>query len=374
LRIAFAIEAGRSAYCCEEDFMRADTLRLERAAFLLLLIAVSIAFGWVVWPYIAALFWSVVLAILFAPLYRSALRLMGGRRTLAALATLVAGAAAVGIPAALLVAALLRQANVLYADISTRRIDFPGYVQRIGEALPGWARTALDSLGLGDIAAIQSRLEGGALATARFVTTHLLGFGLNAFDFTLNVTVMLYLLFFLLRDGQRLVVCSEAALPLAVDDKRALLQTFATVVRATVKGGGVMAVAQGALGGAVLGLLGIQGPIFWSVVFGLLSMLPAVGAGLLWAPIAVYFLLTGALWKGVALTIFGTVGLTIVDNILRPILVGRDTRLPGYLVLISTIGGIATIGLTGVVVGPLIAATFLTMWTRFAAVHKMPVS
>lgn len=347
--------------------MRVDTLSLERAALLLCLAAFSIAFAWIVWPYIGAVFWSVVLAILFAPLYRRALRLTGGRGTLAALATLLAGIAGVGIPVALLTASLLRQASALYADISTRRIDFAAYGQRIVEALPAWARTGLDSLGLGDLAAIQSRLEAGAQAAARFVMTHVLGFGLDAVDFTVSVAVMLYLLFFLLRDGQSLSARIEAALPLAVDDKRALLATFATVVRATVKGGGVMAAVQGVLGGAVLGLLGIQGPIFWGVVFGLLSILPAVGAGLLWAPIAVYFLVTGSVWKGVALTLFGALVLTVVDNILRPILVGRDTRLPGYLVLISTLGGIASVGLTGVVVGPMIAAMFLTLWARLAA-------
>ncbi|HEY4956462.1 MAG TPA: AI-2E family transporter, partial [Caldimonas sp.] len=272
--------------------------------------------------------------------------------------------AGVGIPVALLAASLLRQATALYADVSARRIDFATYAQRIADGLPSWARAGLDSLGLGDLAAIQNRLEAGALATARFVATHVLGFGLGAFDFTISVAVMLYLLFFLLRDGETLSARIEASIPLASDDKRALLATFVKVVRATVKGGAVMAAVQGALGGAVLGVLGIEGPVFWGVVFGLLSMLPVVGAGLLWVPIAAYFLITGAVWKGAVLTIFGAVVLTVIDNVLRPILVGRDTRLPDYLVLISTLGGIASMGPTGVVVGPMIAAIFVVAWTR----------
>lgn len=348
--------------------MRVDNVKLERAALLLCLAAFSIAFAWIVWPYIGAVFWSVVLAIVFAPLYRRALHLTGGRRTVASLATLLAGIAGVGIPLGLLTASLLRQATRLYADVSARRIDFVAYSQRIGEGLPAWARTGLDSLGLGDFAGVQSALNAGVLVTTRFVTTHVLGFGLDALDFTINVAVMLYLLFFLLRDGETLSTRLEVAIPLAGDDRQALVATFVKVIRATVKGGGVMAAVQGALGGAVLGVLGIEGPIFWGVVFGVLSLLPAVGAGLLWAPIAVYFLLTGAVWKGVVLTIFGAVVLTVVDNVLRPILVGRDTRLPGYLILISTLGGIASMGLTGVVVGPMIAATFLAVWARFAAV------
>ena len=352
--------------------MRVSSPSLDRSTLLLCLAAFSIALAWIVWPYIGAVFWAVVLAIVFAPVYRLALRLTGGRGSVAALATLLAGIVGVGVPLVLLTASLLRQARALYADISTRRIDFAAYGERIGEALPAWARTTLDSLGLVDLAAVQSRLEAGAQAMARFVTKHALGFGLDAFAFTLSVAVMLYLLFFLLRDGPWLSARIEAAIPLAADDKRALLMTFATVIRATVKGGGLMAAVQGVLGGAVLALLGIEAPVFWGVVFGLLSMLPVVGAGLLWAPIAVYFLVTGAFWKAIVLTIFGSVVLTVVDNVLRPILVGRDTHLPGYLVLFSTLGGIAAMGLTGVVVGPMIAAIFVALWTRFAANRTAP--
>ena len=126
-----------------------------------------------------------------------------------------------------------------------------------------------------------------------------------------------------------------------------------------------MAASQGLLGGLMLGFLGIQAPLFWGVVFGLLSMIPVVGAGLLWAPIALYFLVTGAIWKGVVLVVFGAVVLTAVDNILRPLLVGHQTHLPGYLVLITTLGGIANFGPHGVIIGPMLAAMFVAIWKLF---------
>ena len=339
----------------------------ERPALLLCVGAASIAFAWVMWPYVGAIFWGIVLAIIFAPLYQRTLRLARGRRSVAALATIVVAGAAIGIPLALLTAALVRQATGLFADLSTRRIDFVAYGQRIADALPSWAQTTLDKVGFGDLAAIQERLEAGALAVARLFTTHVFGIGLGAFDFAISLGVMLYLLFYLLRDGASLSTRFEAAIPLASDDRRMLLATFVKVIRATVKGGVAMMVVQGALGGLVLGWLGVEAPVFWGAVFGLLSMLPVVGAGVLWAPIAIYFALTGAVWKGVALTIFGVVVLTAVDNLLRPILVGREAKLPDYLVLVSTLGGIASMGLAGVVVGPVIAAIFLAVWTLFSA-------
>ena len=346
----------------------------QRKTLLALVVAVSLAFVWVVRPYLGVIFWGVVLAIVFAPLNRWMLRVTGQRRNLAASATLLAIVFGVGIPLTLLAAALLRQATALYADVGARRIDFGAYVQRIADALPAWVREGLDRIGLGDFAAVREKLSDSAVEASRFVATHLFGIGVNAFAFAVGLAIMLYLLFVLLRDGESLASRIERFIPLAPQDTRSLATTFATVVRATVKGGVVMAAVQGALGGLVLGLLGIQGPLFWGVVFGVLSMIPAVGAGLLWAPIALYFLVTGAVWKAVALTFFGVVVLTALDNILRPMLVGRDTHLPGYVVLIATLGGIVSFGLNGVVIGPAVAAMFVAAWNLLDAASRTDVS
>ncbi|NLD69892.1 MAG: AI-2E family transporter, partial [Limnobacter sp.] len=123
-----------------------------------------------------------------------------------------------------------------------------------------------------------------------------------------------------------------------------------------------VALVQGGLGGIAFAVLGIGGAVLWGVLMALLSLLPAVGAGLVWTPVAIYLLATGALGKGVALIAYGVLVIGLVDNLLRPILVGKDTRMPDYLVLISTIGGLAVFGLNGFVIGPLIAAVFIAAW------------
>ncbi len=330
---------------------------------------VTAALLWVIWPYIGAIFWSVVLAIVFAPLHAWILRLSGGRRVVAGLATLLAIVVGVVVPLALLASALLRQAAALYADIAARRIDFGAYLQRITDAMPAWAQQALEGNGAGDLGWIREKLSESAVEASQFIATHLLGFGLNAFSFALSLAIMLYLLYVLLSDGRTLASRIERFSPLPADETRSLATTFATVIRATVKGGVVMAATQGLLGGLMLGFLGIEATLFWGVVFGLLSMIPAVGAGLLWAPIALYFLVTGAVWKGVVLILFGVVVLTATDNILRPFLVGRDTQLPGYMVLVATLGGIATFGLNGVIVGPMVAALFVAAWNLFDSIE-----
>ncbi|WP_371919515.1 AI-2E family transporter [Pseudomonas sp. SDI] len=114
-------------------------------------------------------------------------------------------------------------------------------------------------------------------------------------------------------------------------------------------------------------LLPYYGAVFWAVLMGFLSLLPAVGAGIVWGPVEAYFLLNGMIWQGVVLTAFGVLVIGMVDNVLRPILVGKDTRMPDYLILISTLGGLAVFGLNGFVIGPLIAALFMSSWSIFVA-------
>jgi len=186
--------------------------------------------------------------------------------------------------------------------------------------------------------------------------------------------VMLYLLFFLLRDGATLSARIKQAIPLSAEHKRSLLGKFTTVIRATVKGNIAVAATQGALGGLMFWFLGIQGPILWGTLMAFLSLLPAVGAALIWAPVAIFFLLTGAIWQGVTLIVFGVVVIGLVDNILRPLLVGKDTQMPDYVVLVSTLGGMGLFGLNGFVIGPVIAAMFIAVWDLFSAAKEEHVN
>ena len=238
-------------------------MKLEDKTLLLALAGTSAAFAWVVQPYIGPVFWAIVLAIVFTPLYRRMLPIMRHRATPAALATLFVGITGVGMPTALIAASLLRQAAGLRADMASHRVDFGAYGRRIVEGLPPWVRAELGRLGLGDLAAVQETLTSKAVAVGRFVATHLLGVGLDAFGFAVGLGVMLYVFFFLLRDGASLAVRIHRAVPLADHDKLALFGTIVTVIRATVRGGVVMATTQGVLGGAVLGWLGIPGPVLW---------------------------------------------------------------------------------------------------------------
>jgi len=156
------------------------------------------------------------------------------------------------------------------------------------------------------------------------------------------------------------------AIPLSTMHKRALLETFATVVRATVKGNLVVSVIQGALGGLAFWFLGVSGALLWAVMMAFLSLVPAVGSALVWLPVAIYFLITGNLWQGIALIVYGVLIIGLIDNLLRPMLVGKDTRMPDYVVMITTLGGMAVLGINGFVLGPVVAALFIAVWRIYA--------
>lgn len=142
------------------------------------------------------------------------------------------------------------------------------------------------------------------------------------------------------------------ALPLSQHVKHHLFVKFAAVSRATVKGTVVVAVVQGALGGLAFYFTGIDGSLLWGALMAFLSIIPAVGSAIIWVPAVIYFFATGMLWKAIFLVVFFVVVIGLVDNILRPLLVGKDTKMPDYLILISTLGGMEIYGINGFVIGP----------------------
>ena len=230
----------------------------------------------------------------------------------------------------------------------------------------------LQRFGMGDLQLLQQKIMGMIGASGQVVTSRVVGIGQVTLDFGVAFFVMLYVLYFLFRDGERLSQSVARSIPLHPQHTRRLLTQFATVVRATVKGNIVVALVQGALGAIAFSFLGLPGAVLWGALMALLSLLPAVGAVLVWGPVAAYFYFTGEVAKGVGLTVWGALVIGLVDNLLRPMLVGKDTRMPDYLVLVATLGGIVVFGLNGFVIGPVIAAVFLVSWEMLASARQQP--
>lgn len=344
---------------------------LQYRSFLLLLILVTLAFGWLLWPFYGAIFWGAILAILFAPLQRRLLVKMRGRRNLAALTTLMTCLLIVIIPLIVIAGSLVKEGSIFFKKIQSGEVNPGAIFERMVNTLPPSIHETLDRFGLSDVFSLQDKLSAGAMQASKFLATQAFSIGQNTFDFLIGLAVMLYLLFFLLRDGAQLARQISRMLPLSEAHKQHLFRKFATVTRATVKGNIVMAATQGALGGLMFWALGIDGALLWGVLMAFLSLLPAVGAAIIWVPVAAYLLIIGAVSQGIILILFGVFVMGLVDNVLRPILVGKDTKLPDYLVLISTLGGLTVFGINGFVIGPLIAALFMSCWDLFPSAIEM---
>ncbi|OHV75400.1 AI-2E family transporter [Ensifer sp. LCM 4579] len=342
--------------------------QLKDKTFIWLTAAVSLAFAWMLWPFSGAILWATVLAVLFAPVNRGILKSIPGRRNLAALFTLVIILVMVILPFLLISNLVFREAASVYKSIAAGRIAADIDVQTLGEMLPDWLKGLVDRIELPDAAALRARLLNALAESGQFLAGQAINIGQSTFHLIVSVFVMLYLLFFLLRDGRELARLIGEAMPLSAGLRQALFARFALTINAIVKGSIVVALVQGTLGALILWMLDIRAPVLWGAVMAVFALLPVVGTGLVWGPIAIYLLASGAVWKGAVLLIYGVLVIGLVDNLLRPILIGKETRIPDYLVLISTLGGIATFGPNGFVVGPVIAALFLAAWSVFPVV------
>lgn len=340
-------------------------MSVQRTSFYILLTLLTVAFVWLLLPYYTAIFWALILAIIFFPVHAKLERRLHGRSGIAALLTVLLCVCLVIVPAMVILGSLIQEGTSLYEKISNKEIDLNAYLTGIQNALPASVENWLNSMRLGGFAELREQISSAFMQAGQSIAGTILSFGQNTLQFFVSFGILLYLLFFLFRDGAALGVTIRKAIPLSDDYSRKFVDKVADVVRATVKGNIIIAIVQGAIGGVSFWGLGIEGALLWGVVMTFLSMLPAVGAALVWIPAAIWLFLAGAWLKGVILVLIGVFVIGLIDNLLRPPLVGKGTRLPDYVVLISTVGGISLFGINGFVIGPLIAALFISAWSLF---------
>jgi predicted PurR-regulated permease PerM len=350
---------------CEPPSLKdtSDSVPSRRARVLLgLVLLASAALGWILLPFYGTLMWSIIIAVLFMSTNRWILGKMHGRRNLAAMATMLLVLLIVVLPLAIVSGMLSHELALLYQQVQAGETKPAVFFQRAFGMLPPSAVKVLHALGLGDFVTAQRKLSLGLAQASQWVAGQVFSFGQDTFNFVVSTFVTLYISFFMIRDGHDIAHLLRRGVPLARQHKQELQTKFVTVIRATVKGNLLVACIQGMLGGLAFWFLDVGGALLWAVLMAILSLLPAVGAALVWLPVAIYFFVTGSIWQGVALCAWGVIVIGLIDNLLRPVLVGRDTGLPDYLVLITTIGGIAVFGINGFVLGPVIAAMFIATW------------
>lgn len=337
--------------------------KLETRTFLAMLVGVSLAFIWLMKPFFGPIFWAVAIALIFYPVREALSRKMGDRPNMIALLTLFICLIIVVIPVIILLTSLIAEGLGLYQKIQSGEIQPGEYIDKVNQSFPA-IEAFLAQFDI-DFSELRDRAVSAFLGGSQFLAKQALGVGQNTFQFFLGLALMVYLAFFLIRDGNKLVELMIRALPLGDERERLLFAKFAEVTRATVKGNLLIAIIQGALGGLIFWILGITGALLWGVVMAIVSLIPAIGASLVWVPVAIYLTAVGDVVPAIILAAYGAIVIGLADNVLRPIFVGRDTKLPDYIVLLSTLGGIVMFGINGFVMGPLVAALFMAFWGIF---------
>ncbi len=332
--------------------------------FILLLTLVTLLFFYLLHPFLNVLFWAATIGLVFHPVYRRLRRVRYLSPNPAALLTLLLCIVVVVIPVLFIFTSVLQEGVALYEKIQNGEINPLFYVDRIRQKFP----EIQEYLGpfQPDLENLRTRATNWFVSISGVVARNAMAWGGGTLEVFVDLCLVLYLAFFMLREGPVMADLLAKAIPLGEHRERLLFGKFIEVTRATIKGSLVVALVQGALGGLIFQILGISGPLMWGVVMAALSLVPVVGSGLIWAPAAIALLVGGEWVKGLVLAGFGIGVIGLVDNLLRPFLVGRDTKLPDYMVLLSTLGGFMLFGFSGFIAGPLVAVLFLTFWDIFA--------
>lgn len=334
---------------------------LYRRRFLLFLaLAVSAIFLYMIKGFLIALVLGAVFSGLANPLHSWLLRKMPGKRSLVSVLTLLILFLAVGLPLVaflgLVAANALEIGQIAMPWIQQNAVQPSLLEQKLIERLPflSYIEPYRESIvtTLGKLVERAGGFLFNSLSSLTGGTVH----------FLLSLFILLYAMFFFLKEGGETLDKTLAHIPLPEEDRRRLVQRFVTVARATIKGTLVVGIVQAALGGLAFWVAGIQGVAFWSVLMFILSVLPGIGAALVWVPAVVYLLIIDRTGAAIGLAIWCAVVVGTIDNFLRPALVGKDTQIPDLLVLIGTLGGLTLFGAAGLILGPIVVALFITIW------------
>ena len=344
-------------------------LELFRRRFLLFLaIAVSATFLFMIRDFLIALVLGAVFSGLATPLYSRLLRRLRGRKSLASILTLLVLLLAIGLPLTAFLGLVAKNAfeiaqvavpwvqqNVAQPTLLEQRLlerlPFLSHIEPYRESIVSTLGKVVERAG-GFLFSSLSSLTGG--------TVH----------FLLSLFILLYAMFFFFKDGTDTLDKILAYLPLPNEDKRRLAGRFISVSRATIKGTLVVGLVQAALGGLAFWVAGIEGVAFWSVLMFILSVLPGIGVALVWVPAVFYLLVVDRTGAAIGLALWSTIVVGTIDNVLRPRLVGNDTEMPDLLILISTLGGLTLFGAAGLILGPIVAALFITVWEIYGSTFR----
>lgn len=343
-----------------------DFPKLKHYVLLLLIVLITAVFLYIISPFAYPILWAAIIAGLFYPMYRW-LKNKLKSPNLSATITLVTVFLVIIVPVTLIATLVVSESIELYNSVSNNS----GQISSSVKTVVHWVETNPYTAKLHVDQTFWTQKLGEITST---ITSYLINaaktFTQNSLVFVLMFVIVFYALFFFIRDGERILKRLMHLCPLGDTHEKMLYSRFVSTTRATLKGSLIVGLVQGGLGGIMFVLAGIPGSIIWAIIMTLLSVIPGIGSYFVWLPVAIVVMITGNIWVGIAMILFGTLVIGTIDNILRPILVGKDTQMHPLLVLFSTLGGIVIFGVSGFVIGPVITALFLAFWEMYEHAYR----
>ncbi|TFG66341.1 MAG: AI-2E family transporter, partial [Gemmatimonadales bacterium] len=328
---------------------------------------ISLLFLAMIRTFLLALLLAGVFSGMCFPLFRRLTGRLGGRTRLAAVVTLMVVVFVVIVPLSIFLGIVVSQALAVSETVGPwieAQLRSPDALDALWAYVPQleWLRPYQDQLvaKAGELAAVVGGFLVSSVASATRGTA----------SFLLSLFVMLYAMFFFLISGPALLARMLYYLPLPPGDEARMIDRFVSVTRATLKGSLVIGVVQGTLAGLGFLVAGIPSAAFWGTVMAVLSIIPAIGSGLVWLPAVIFLLATGEGFTALLLGAWCVAVVGTVDNFMRPWLIGKDTRMPDLLILLGTLGGLILFGAAGFIVGPIVAALFVTAWDIYGRIFQ----
>jgi len=343
-----------------------DFSKMRNFLFLALLAAVTVAFIWVIKTFAYPIFWAAIIAGMFYPIYRFINRKLNVPNLSTAI-TMMITIAVIVVPLILIGTLVVNQSIDMYNSLSQNS----GSIKTGVSAAVDWVRhNPLTSQLNIDQATITAKFTELAQSLTGFLLNSAKSFTQNSVVFLIMLFITFYSLFFFIRDGEKLLKKLMHLCPLGDDQEKMLYNKFTSTTRATIKGSLIVGLIQGTLGGLMFWIAGIDGAIIWGILMVLLASVPGIGPYFVWLPAAIIVIIMGRVWTGIGMILFGALVIGTIDNILRPMLVGKDSQMHPLLVLLSTLGGIAVFGLSGFIIGPIIASLMLAFWEMYEAHYR----
>lgn len=328
--------------------------------FLTFVLLVTVSFFCLIKDFLLACFWAIVLAVVFEPAYQKFRHYFKNSEKIPLFMTMLMIVLVFVIPCLSITLMITAESTDYYNKIQSGEINPQLYFQdTLALVMPKFKRLPhIPGMSIEEISAA----AGNTFAQAvKNIAQEVPALTQNLLNLLVQVALTFYILFFLLRDGHQLLRKLISLIPIGDRIEIELFERFTSVARATVKGGLIVAVLQGSIGGLLFWGLGIPAAFLWGALMIILSLLP-IGSALVWAPAAVILFIQGQTLKAAVLLAVGVLAIGMIDNFLRPRLIGKDIKMSDYLILVSTLGGLAWFSLTGFILGPIVAALFITCW------------